>query len=61
MINFSPAGEVIQWPDDLVTANAILFDEEGKEKMKLVLRRALNTLSPPDAELIALLDALEDL
>ena len=55
MIEFHAVG----WIDKKY--NAILFDEEGREKMKLVLSRALNTLSPPDPELISLYDALEGL
>ncbi len=50
MIEFNAVG----WVDKKY--NAILFDEEGMEKMVLILSRALNTYHDP--ELTKLLDEL---
>ena len=37
----------------------IYFDDEGKQKLIKVLERGLNTLSPPDMELIQLLEDMK--
>ena len=40
-------------------ASAIVFDECDKAKLIKVIERGLNTLSPPDMELIKLLEDMK--
>ena len=45
-------------PED--TFQGIIFDEHEKSRLIKVLERGLNTLSPPDMELIKLLEDMKN-
>lgn len=38
----------------------IAFDDEGKDKVIKLFERAINTWSPPDPELVRVLDELKE-
>ena len=42
-----------------VGVDDLYFDEEGKQKLIKLFERALNTWSPPDPELIKLLEDMK--
>jgi hypothetical protein len=51
---------IIHIPENPCCPESIQFNPEGKAKLINVLERGVNTLSPPDPELLDLLDSLKE-
>jgi hypothetical protein len=51
---------IIHIPENTCCPQSIQFSPEGKDKLIKVLERGLNTYSPPDPELLDLLDSLKE-
>ena len=51
--------ESVMDADEYIADSAIFFDEEDLPKLIKLFKRALNTWSPPDPELIKLLEDMK--
>lgn len=51
---------IVYIPENTCCPPCIQFDEKGREKMIWLLERSVNTLSPPDPEVLDLLDSLKE-
>lgn len=51
---------IVHVPENPYSPQCLQFDDKGREKMIKVFERALNTYSPPDRELLDVLDSLKE-
>lgn len=51
---------IVHVPENPYSPQCIQFDEEGKKKIIFLLSRSVNTLSPPDPEVLDVLDSLKE-